>query len=323
MPKTIIQQCKSCQKDFRGNPNRRTCSKECADKERDKRGVSILHKFFPDLRVGASTILDKINSSEWRIADERVIDYPDSPTGKAFIGVAKAPLQLAEGFGYKGILLQTDNREFVQCHECGKWMASLGGTHIVSHNMTAEEYKDKHGLLQKYALVSDSLSDKLSQNAHTNHDNGKFTKNGVFDGELAKKVSVNAQKARRKRRLVDNVQHNNKHGFCEQQLGYRLVEYIRKYRNLPSRSQKGEGLSISIALKRRYGTTNDGFKHYGLPERFLNGSRLEYLAPDGASRAFSTKGMDMMGLYDWMVEHTPILQGDLNVFAQKDLPITN
>lgn len=320
MPKTIIHQCKNCNQDFRGNPDRRTCSTECATEDKEKRGVGLIKRFFLPARKSYQNILDKVASKEWRITDERVIDYPDSPTGKAFVGVAKAPLQLAEGFGYKGVLLQTDNREFVQCHECGKWMASLGGNHVFSHNMTMEEYRDKHGLLQKYALVSDVLSNKMAESAHERHAAGTFNSSGVFDSELAKKVSVNAQKARQKRRLVHNVQHSNKHGFCEQQLGFRLVEYIKKYRNLPSRSQKGEGLSLTIALKRRHGTTNDGFKHYGLPKRFLSGAKLEYVAPDGAFKAFSTRGMNRMnGFYDWMIEHTPVLQGNVNIFAQKDL----
>ncbi len=318
---TIIQQCKSCKKEFSGRADRRTCSPECANKEREKRGVFFVQKFFPTLGARPKSILDRVKATQWKITDERVIDYAGSPTGKAYVGIAKAPLQLAEGFGYKGVLLQTDNREFVQCHECGKWMAAVGGNHVLSHSMTMDEYKDKHGFLKNYALISDSLSYKLSENTHKRHLKLGINNSGLFTAESSKKVSANAQKARKARNLVENVQHSNRHGFCEQQLGFRLVEYIKKYKNLPSRSVKGEGLSLTVALKRRHGTINAGFKHYGLPERTSKGGIVEYTAQDGATTRINYRSMyNLENLYHWMVEHSVALQGNVNLFAQKDLP---
>jgi len=43
-----------------------------------------------------------------------MIDYPDSPTGKAYLGIAKKPLMAnVGGYGYQGVLLQDSAREYV------------------------------------------------------------------------------------------------------------------------------------------------------------------------------------------------------------------
>ncbi len=46
----------------------------------------------------------------------------------------------------------------VICLECGKEFKQLSKTHLASHNLTAKEYKKKHGFRTNQALASKSLS---------------------------------------------------------------------------------------------------------------------------------------------------------------------
>lgn len=53
-----------------------------------------------------------------KISTSKIIDYPSSPTGKAYIGIAKEPLMPNKsGYGFEGVLLESSNRKFVQCSQ--------------------------------------------------------------------------------------------------------------------------------------------------------------------------------------------------------------
>src|SRR5438128_557868 len=94
-----------------------------------------------------------------------VIDYPDSPTGKAYIGINKLPLMPHDkGHGYKGVLVQSNDRKLVQCAVCGKWLEFLHGNHLKNcANMTSEQYKETFGLHRSTGLISDECSLKRTK----------------------------------------------------------------------------------------------------------------------------------------------------------------
>jgi predicted transcriptional regulator len=48
----------------------------------------------------------------------------------------------------------------VICLECGREFKQLGKSHLASHNLTAKEYKKKHGIPLGQALTSKDLSAK-------------------------------------------------------------------------------------------------------------------------------------------------------------------
>lgn len=86
----------------------------------------------------------------------QIIDYKESPTGKAFIGFAKEPLMQNEnGIGYQGVKIQTDNRELIQCYECGMWLSRINSRHLkrCSNLVNTKQYKEKYGLNYKTALI--------------------------------------------------------------------------------------------------------------------------------------------------------------------------
>ena len=206
-------------------------------------------------------ILKLVRNKKLKITDEKMLETVDSPTGKVYIGVNKRPLQkVKKGYGYRGVLLQTDNRVFVQCHVCGLWMRRIAAKHLKAHKLTKDRYCEKFGLLKTTALVSDELSLSLEERgrknimAYNNLDAVKASKARQEQRKLA------AEKVKKNRnRLVFKDEFANRYGLCEKQLGFRLIEYIRKYKSLPSsRNVKGEGniirkaLAISLREKRRY-----------------------------------------------------------------------
>lgn len=238
-----------------------------------------------------------LKSRRWLIRDDRTDDSAESPTGRVYIGVSKRPLQPAKnGYGYKGVLLQTDNREFVQCHLCGKWFMRLNRHITQDHKTTTEKYKKTFGLLPSNGLVSDSLSYKLEAAGRK-----RFKK--YREQELAKLEQARPQslKARLTRKKIDLDEHNNRYGLCEKQLGFRLLSFIRQYQMLPFRAQKGEGSYIAKALYRRYGSVNDGFKHYGLPSFYRKGTAVELAAPNGKQMFFNyNRDYTRKNVYTWM-----------------------
>ena len=66
----------------------------------------------------------------------------------------KEPLTKFEGgFGYKGVVSYSKDRQQVQCHFCGRFFRNVGIHAKFSHGLHSSEYKVKIGLAQKTALV--------------------------------------------------------------------------------------------------------------------------------------------------------------------------
>lgn len=254
-------------------------------------------------------LLSQIKSRKYKIKDEFTTPSVDSPTGRVYIGVAKKPLiQIKNGFGYQGVLLQTDNRMFVQCHVCGKWLRRLSQQHLDKHMMTQVDYKKKFGLYEDKGLVCDALSYSQEKNARKVWANNR--EEMIKHLQTAKALQKNKHK-----KQIGVAQHDNKYGYCEKQLGFRLVEYIKAYKMLPTRSHKGEGSRISKALYRRYQSVNKGFEHYKLPAMYRTGSRVELVAPNKKQMFFNyNKDYNRERIYEWMIDNTPVLASEINIF---------
>ena len=64
-----------------------------------------------------------------------------------------------DGYGRYGILDRDDGG--VTCHECGRRLAALGW-HVCGHDMTADEYRESHGLSRGQPLTSLGTAAALS-----------------------------------------------------------------------------------------------------------------------------------------------------------------
>jgi len=280
---------------------------------------AIVRKYFPSNVAGRTKkILELVADQKMKITDERTDSY-DSPTGRVYIGVAKKPLmKVRNGFGYQGILLQTDNRMFIQCHVCGLWFRILSKLHLATHKMNQKQYKKKFGLFSTKALVSDDLSYSLEERAYKRNE---VSPNSEKHLSTARAKAMTAKRGKHQL-LSKNTEWNNRHGLCEKQLGFRLLEYIKTYKSLPSRGQKGEGRSIAKALHRRYDSLNLGFKHYKVPQIFRQGTNVELLAPNNKQIFYNyNKGYDREVVYQWILKNTPYLRTP-NRFADQDEPVS-
>lgn len=293
--------CLICHKSFQPETSRqRICSELCYIKRDKLKEKSILAKF--DSSLGSKKIKKLLNNKKYLIKDERTMTYSDSPTGRAFIGVSKRPLQeVKEGFGYKGVLIQTDNRQFVQCHICGKWVKKLTGGHIEKkHKITKAKYQKKFGLMVGNGLVADATSYRYEESGRK--------KNEKYPEQVKKIQKIKFRPKLRK--LSDKIEHQNKYAICEKQLEFRLLSWVKMFKDLPSAStKKGDGRKLCKAIQRRYGSLNEGFKHYGLPVRYRNGSTVELVAPDKEQLFFNyNKFYSKDNIYNWLTKHCSKLQ---------------
>lgn len=301
--------CERCGKEYQPRANgQRYCSTRCVSmvrkKNKHKKRDAFYTKYFDIAKEKFYTYKNYRNflqRNKYKIesTDERVIDY-NSPTGKAYIGIAKKPLaKVVEGFGYKGVLMQTENRELVQCHECGKWFRMLAQHIRRKHKLSKEDYTKKFNLSENRSLIPDAQSYKLED--ATRKRNLKQA-----SPEHLRKFTDKAIKATKERwtGAKHSEEYHNKFGTCEKQLGFRLEEYIKRYKDLPSRSTKGEGGKLSKALHRRYGSLNNGFKHYGFAARYRKGTSVELLAGNGEQFFFNyNKVYSKEDIYTFLIKN--------------------
>lgn len=228
-----------------------------------------------------------------------LIDYPASPSGRAYIGIAKRPLMPTDtGIGFRGVILQNDDRTLIQCYGCGKWAKKLVSRHIMEcTGLTDKEYKDRFGLNWGKGLVSDELSMRLTKNALKGQANvrNRWTHETRPMMHQRKKLSTAFQ---------------NRYGTCPLQLKVRLLEFVLANQELPAQGNRGR--SIYKALRNRFGTVGEGFAHYGLPLLRRVGSNMEYLFPDNTSYRYNiNQPHDRVALYQMMMQKCPVLSEPL------------
>ncbi len=70
------------------------------------------------------------------------------------------------GHGWWGHL--DDDGETIACHECGERFRVLTRTHLQTHDLTAREYKQRHGIEQRIGLVSTEIRERQQHQVATN-----------------------------------------------------------------------------------------------------------------------------------------------------------
>lgn len=251
------------------------------------------------------TILEDLKKYPFELSkyEPKVIDYADSPNGRAYVGHAKSPyMKTATGRGFQGVLLQDETRQFVQCYECGKWMKSINGTHLRSCNDTVKnnkQYKEKYGLSYTHGLVSDETSRVYAENAMKNLDRTVQT-------NQLHKIRRQANRARGDKSKKSSIEYQNKHATCPLQLLTRLVNFINTNHELPRNNNRGKNLFM--AIYRRYGSYGHGLQQMGLPYMGRDAGFHYYAFPDGDVLKFDiTDYYQKEALYKAMVAKCPVL----------------
>lgn len=228
-----------------------------------------------------------------------IIEYKDSPTGRAFIGCAKLPLMPnSNGIGFMGVKIQTEEKDLMQCCECGKWFIGVCW-HVREHGLTAASYKQKFGLNKLTGLVSDKMSNSLSR-ANSGILKRIRTKNSHL--AVLKKPGCNP-----------TMQLRNKFGTCPDQLRHEVITYIHRFKKIPNCWSIKDGFNKEPTIRAYYGTFNKALEEWGLPTRKNIGKGTVYKFPDSTEHFLRhcCEFDNYEELYEIMLDKCPILQKTL------------
>lgn len=233
------------------------------------------------------------SKEKFKYAD-KIIDYPDSPTGRAYIGLAKLPLMKNDnGIGFKGVKVQSENRALIQCSNCSMWLTKLAAAHLQKcGGLTTREYKEKFSLNLHSGLISDVTGNKMSVLAEKLLATNKFNR-----GYNGKRKFLKGRKP--------SMETLDKWGTCPEQLRDRLFEYINRFKRIPNGSPR-EGISVPT-YKYRFGSFNNALKHYKLPTRTQFGAYVLYEFQDGTIYKIQKHYFDYEKFYKLLIQKCPQL----------------
>lgn len=197
-----------------------------------------------------------------RVAD-KVLEHELAPSGFVRLYRYKEPFMPVEkGFGYQGVLLMDGSGKTVQCHICGEWMAYIGFRHLKSHQTNANQYKDRFGLDQTTALVSEEHRKKL-----LNHVPPKAKP--WSDRTEKEKEAIRAKARATWDRLSREKQ--NQRGTCPAQ----LVDRLRKKKEeLGREPMRKEIVSWVPTLESVFGSLAEAYRQAGMEPRDIHSPRF-------------------------------------------------
>lgn len=235
--------------------------------------------------------------------DSRIIEYKASPTGRAFIEKLQPPFTPNKnGIGFIGTVLQTAERDLIQCFECGGWYTTLLSHLIHVHKMSSHEYKDKYSLYYNQKLCSDAYSLVMRRNGY------KLSKWKDKHPDIVRFHEGRINQIRNQSLAISSrqtVQHKNSLGTCDLQLITVVWEYIHREKRLPTHHQ----LPKYETFKARFGDGSviDANSRVGLPHLEFKGSR-NYVFPDGSKFNVNWNTFDFIMFYDLMISKCPNLR---------------
>jgi hypothetical protein len=164
---------------------------------------------------------------------KKTIEFEDAPSGQIMLYNYKEPFMeffdkaTGEGYGYEGVLVADAGGDVVQCHFCGKWFSILQWHIKKEHNLNAKLYKEKTGLTQSTALISENYREKLVLLKRQRGNLGKNLRpGGKHTEETKKKIGASLKKN------VREIQ--NTKGTCPLQLKYKFMNLWDKLGRQPT-----------------------------------------------------------------------------------------
>jgi len=187
--------------------------------------------------------------------EKKELEYPDAPSGFVTLYNYKEPfMPFSNGYGYEGVLLFDGQSDKIQCHFCGDWFEAMGNHLHREHNMLASAYKEKVGLRQTTALVSETLRAKMIANGLD-----KRLQNLRAGGKKTQEVKDKI------RNTMKNVvrETENETGTCPKQLIDRLKKLAAKLGRTPTERE----CHFKESLQRVYGTFKEACLVAGIEYR--------------------------------------------------------
>lgn len=183
------------------------------------------------------------------------MEYVDSPSGYVTLYSYKEPFMKFEGgYGYQGVLLMDGKTNDIQCHLCGSWFNYLPNHLHKEHNMTAEQYKEKVGLRQSSALVSEEARENMIRSG-LNRRKANLKPGGKKTEEQKQKIRDTLKNVKRETQ--------NERGTCPQQ----LIDRLRKEADRIGKVPPTKSLTFITTLKRVFGSYKEALRRAGLDTR--------------------------------------------------------
>lgn len=256
-----ISEQKICKNEKCKIQHRRNIDNIYNDKKRDE-----VH-FLKDNSEG--TTEDTFFSDNKHLYQDKLIDYPNSPTWKAYIWLAKRPLMENDNWiWFKGVLLQSENRNLVECSITWKWFKIIPTKHLEKNWYTREKYKEEFWLNNTQSLVSDTYSRFYAANmtnVASKNMNVSKEKRQEWLSKWRKTMSDNREKK------YNTDQMKNDKWTCDLQLKHRFISYILWHYKYPPQNK-----FPYKSLKDRFWSINNALKSYWLPTRKQFGYTVLY-----------------------------------------------
>lgn len=302
-PKMVEYSCPRCHKPFGRSPKYgpKYCSREC---------YSPLNSYLKKVskkesgRIKQSLKMRKEYGQLTEKYKNQIIDYPEAPTKKAYVGFNKLPLMKTEtGIGFQGVILQDETRSLVQCYECGQWLQSITNTHLKKHQITVKQYKDKFSLKYSKGICSDALSSRYAVGGRETLLNQSKEKKEAF----LKLAIKNLPKAVNASQQKQSIARRNKYGTCPLQLLQGLINFINRFHYLPGPSNLGRTFYKNIKTLYKCSFPK-ALRLYGLPYFNRKGSTMFFTFSDNTKYDYNVnQGFDQEILYQMMKEKCAIL----------------
>lgn len=169
-----------------------------------------------------------------------------------------------KGVGYYGIIMTTENGEYIQCHICGELHRQLS-THLNLHKTTVTEYKEEFGIAFETPLISESMRFERQRQLVKRYEEMSVEEKQELKErmrELAYKNRFNSNKNRPYRLEI-----KNKRGTCPDQLLDKINEVAEKLGKTPTmrefQREVGGGRYMN-PIRRTFGKWNNAIKLSGL-----------------------------------------------------------
>lgn len=159
-------------------------------------------------------------------------------------------MEVKRGFGYQGVMMHDENEDKLQCHICGKWFKHIGRHSVMTHKMSAAEYKDEFGFTGRTALCAKSVSAKNREVGLKN-----YSRFNVLRNKWTK--SHRPKKPRKGHFAYSSMQVRNRLGLCDLQVRsrYDIVKAIVNHDPSIDEMVKYDAKLYGY-IRRHYGTLN-------------------------------------------------------------------
>lgn len=216
--------------------------------------------------------------------------------GQVFLYREKAPF-VTSGESVFGALELNIEEDKIRCHECGEWLKRISGKHLSNkHQLTAREYKHRHGLRLSTALVNEKMRVILSTVMSRLNDARGGSPAPLKDPEFRKNIRpMVGELAGRRNHQEAFAEQANEKNRCHAQILHRIQRLAGALGHTPTDAElRVNGLSPNTILKKFNLTAVSALMSLaGLPAAFDGrGRRVKY-----------SRGVLVEMLRDFLVEH--------------------